>query len=433
MAKKPTKPKKSLRSRPKPKKKDARPKGPAPEAVDVEVVPEQEAAWRDEIAAITVELQKKRKLLPLQDGEVLRGVHPKSHGCMDADFIVNKDIDSEYRVGLFARPGKHYKAKIRYSNAQVLILDDLEKQKDGSKVNGSRGMAIKVLGVKGPILFKDGRAKNQDFLMINTPEFAFGNVRDYRRLSRVLMTDPEGSNPKPYFVPAELLLLGIMDMSGKLKPPANTDSAKVTFLRQILKKYAFAFEEFSRADMLGTINSGKAVNNIRSKTVRNPLQVQYFSAAPFRYGPDRVMKFSVAPQGVEVPQPKFSREDADALDADYLAQALKNTVKQGEKIHLSFRVQVVEASKLAGRKKEEMIENASIAWAEEEYPFVEVARIVIHPVGENEQLVDACKSLLFTPWHALAAHEPLGGINRLRKPVYDKSAECRRNSAGNAD
>ena len=75
-----------------------------------------------------------------------------------------------------------------------------------------------------------------------------------------------------------------------------------------------------------------------------------------------------------------------------------------------------------------MIENAAIAWSEKEFPFVEVAQIVIHPVGENEQLVDACKSLLFTPWHALAAHEPLGGINRLRKPVYSKSAESRRNA-----
>ncbi len=76
-----------------------------------------------------------------------------------------------------------------------------------------------------------------------------------------------------------------------------------------------------------------------------------------------------------------------------------------------------------------MIENASIAWSEEEFPFVEVAQIVIHPVGQNEQLVDACKSLLFTPWHALAAHEPLGGINRLRKPVYSDSADFRRNAA----
>ncbi len=391
--------------------------------VDVEVVPEQEAAWRDEIAAITVELQKKRK--SLQAGEVLRGVHPKSHGCVEADFIVNKDIDRDYRVGLFAHPGKHYKAKIRYSNASVLILPDLHENK-----NGSRGMAIKVLDVDGPIMLKDDSEKNQDFLMINTPEFAFGNVRDYRRLSRALNADKDGASPDLFFLPLKLLKLGILEQSGKLKPPAENESAEVTKMRQIFEN-SDVFEEFSQGDMAGTILSFQVVGKILQKTVRNPLQVQYFSASPFRYGPDRVMKFSVAPVDGEEPQPNFSPEEIENLDADYLAQALKNTLKQGEKIYLSFKVQVVKASQLKGREQD-MIENAAKAWNEEEFPVVEVARMVVHPVGENENLVDACKSQQFTPWQGLAAHEPLGGINRLRKPVYSKSAEFR-GDAGNAD
>ncbi len=89
-------------------------------------------------------------------------------------------------------------------------------------------------------------------------------------------------------------------------------------------------------------------------------------------------------------------------------------------------IQAVEKSQLAGREKD-MIENAALAWSEKEFPFVKVAHIAIKPVRENEQLVDACKPLRFTPWHALAAHEPLGGINRLRKPVYCESAENRGN------
>ena len=388
--------------------------------IDVEEVPEQEAAWRNEIAAITVKLQERRK--SLQNGEVLRGVHPKSHGCVDADFIVNKDLGGNYRVGLFAQPGKRYKANIRYSNAAVLIKPDLDENK-----NGSRGMAIKVLDVGGPVMFADGSARNQDFLMVNTPEFAFANVRDYRRLSRALMADKDGAKPDLFFLPLKLLQLGILEQSGKLKPPAENESAEVTKMRQIFEN-SDVFEEFSTEDIVGTIGSFKVVEKIQQKTVRNPLQVQYFSASPFRYGPDRVMKFSVAPLDGEVPQPQFSQNEVDTLDADYLAQALKNTLTQGEEICLSFKVQVVKASQLKDRRKE-MIEDASIAWSEEDFPFAEVARIVIHPVKDNEQLVDACKSLLFTPWHALAAHEPLGGINRLRKPVYSKSAESRRNAA----
>ena len=144
------------------------------------------------------------------------------------------------------------------------------------------------------------------------------------------------------------------------------------------------------------------------------------SALPGAY----VEGLSVAPVDGEAPQPDFSPQEADALDRDYLAQALKNTLTKGKAIQLSFRVQVVEASQLKGRE-EELIENAAKAWSEQEFPFVEVARINIRPVKESKELVDACKSLVFTPWHALAAHEPLGGINRLRKPVYSKSAEFR--------
>ena len=385
--------------------------------IDVEKVPEKEAEWRNETAALTVKLQEKRKAL--QKGAVLRGVHPKSHGCVDADFVVNKDIGDDYQIGLFAQPGRHYKAKIRYSNAAVLILPDLHENK-----NGSRGMAIKVLHVGGHVLREDGSAKNQNFLMVNTPEFAFGNVRDYLRLTRALMADEHGASPDLFFLPLKLLKLGILEQSGKLKPPAENEPAEVKVMRQIFET-SDVFQGFCREDMDGTIRSFEVVKKIQGKTVRNPLQVQYFSASPFRYGPERVMKFSVAPVDGEVPQPEFSQEEAEALDGNYLAQALKNTLKQGKEIRLSFKVQVVEVSRLEGRRKE-MIENASIAWSEEEFPSVEVAQIIVHPVGENEQLVDACKSLVFTPWHALAEHEPLGGINRLRKPVYSESADFRR-------
>lgn len=386
--------------------------------IDVEVIPELESRWIAEIAAITVKLQDKRK--SIQNDQVLRGVHPKSHGCVDAEFIVNKDIGRDHRVGLFAHPGKRYRAKIRYSNAAVLVRPDLD---DGK--NGSRGMAIKVFDVKGPGLLRDGRARNQDFLMVNTAEFAFGNVRDYLRLSRTLMTDEVGAKADLYFLPLKLLQMGLLDPAGTLKPPAPGEPAEVAQLRQIFERSGI-FEGFTPADLAGTAQSLKVVEKIQQKTVRNPLEVTYFSAAPFRFGPDRVMKFSVAPVAGEVPQQDFSEEELRSLDDDYLAQAVRKSVGQGRDICLSFKVQVVSAAQLAGREAE-MIENAAIGWNEQEFPSVEVAQLVIRPVGGKKRLVDACKSRRFTPWHALAAHEPLGGINRLRRPVYRKSAVHRRN------
>jgi len=172
--------------------------------IDVEVIPAEEAEDIRTNTALTVELQAKRKQFPRQAGEVLRGVHPKSHGCVNATFTVIGDIGREYQIGLFGKPAT-YAARVRFSNASVLKLGDLEGG------NGSRGMAIKVLGVVGPLLLSDGGSRNQDFLMVNTPEFAFANVRDYLRLSRVLVAHPLGADPGPYFIPLSLMQAGLLE------------------------------------------------------------------------------------------------------------------------------------------------------------------------------------------------------------------------------
>jgi hypothetical protein len=41
---------------------------------------------------------------------------------------------------------------------------------------------------------------------------------------------------------------------------------------------------------------------------------------------------------------------------------------------------------------------------------------------EQERL---CESLSFTPWHALPEHEPVGGINRVRRAVYQELSRYR--------
>lgn len=50
--------------------------------LNFERTPDEEPAWCEEITALMVDLQDKRR--SLQDGEVLRGVHPQSHRCLDA-------------------------------------------------------------------------------------------------------------------------------------------------------------------------------------------------------------------------------------------------------------------------------------------------------------------------------------------------------------
>lgn len=393
-----------------------------------ERIPDQEDTWRDEIAALTVKLQDKRKAL--QNGEVLRGVHPKSHGCLDAEFTVNKDIPEELQVGLFADPGRQFSAKIRYSNADVLKRADIEMKdtSDGNRImnHGSRGMAIKILHVGCDTLLADGDMQNQDFLMVNTPEFAFRNVRDYRRLTAALVASEDGSTPDLFFLPGLMLRMGMMDMSGNLTPASDTDTAQMKQLRATFNHLDTVFANYTGDDIQGVISAGKVVEKIQSTPARSPQEATYFSAAPFLFGTDRVMRYSVAPLINDGADPAFTQEEMARLDADYLAQALDAAMGPKTHIELSFRIQVATADEIAG-KEQDMIENASLPWDETVFPFIEVARLVIHRQLEPN-LIDACKPLLFTPWHSLAAHKPLGGINRLRKPVYTASADFRRST-----
>ena len=378
-----------------------------------ETVPAGEDKAIDETTKLGVVLQDKRAQEDAsQEGSLLRGVHAKSHGCVKAEFIVREDIDETYRVGLFAEPGRLFDAWIRFSNAAVLREDDLKADREGKRQNGSRGMALKVFDVDGDMLSTDAGRQNQDFLMINTPEFAFANVRDYLRLNRILERSAKGDDPTPYFLPAALAQLG---------PPAEGEPAEVTAKRQFLQGAVAGdplLKDLSADEMKGTFASAKVAAKIAAQTVRNPLQVQYFGAAPFLFGEGRAMKFSAAPNPA-TEQAAFDHITADDPSKDYLRDALDQTMKGSRDIVYDFKIQVrgVDAEGLN-------IEDATTTWPDELASYVDVARIVIKAPQSphTAEAIDHCELLAFSPWHSLAAHRPLGGINRLRKEVYATSA-----------
>jgi hypothetical protein len=73
------------------------------------------------------------------------------------------------------------------------------------------------------------------------------------------------------------------------------------------------------------------------------------------------------------------------------------------------------------------IEDASLEWSEEDSRPETMAtlRIPRQDAIEIEAAEDRCERLSFNPWHALASHKPMGGINRLRKAVYEASFDKR--------
>jgi hypothetical protein len=374
-----------------------------------ERIPDQEAQQITETTELTVQLLDMRYRPPKQ---ILRGVHPKSHGCVKATFTINPDIPPELQVGLFAMPGKQYDAFIRFSNAAAVVGPDTTETKidpnTGKEVeveeHGSRGMAIKVLDVGGEVLIDDNGAHNQDFLMINQPMFAFANTEDYLRLDRILLRDED--------VAAKFFALL------QLNNPAITEEQRRNILMLAGVKEG---EDISREDIQRVEKSFEIVTKIIQTTdLGNPLEIQYFSAAPFLFGLDKVMKFSAKPSP-EVPPVKSPPRPRPP---NYLRDAMTKTMNDNEPLHFDFMLQVRGKDANFGENNE-LIENASSKWDDE---FHSVAKITIpmpQPEVDSEENKAHCEKLAFTPWHSLVEHQPIGSINRLRKDVYAASAKHR--------
>jgi hypothetical protein len=72
------------------------------------------------------------------------------------------------------------------------------------------------------------------------------------------------------------------------------------------------------------------------------------------------------------------------------------------------------------------VEDSKTEWLESEAPFIKVATIHIpQQVFDTEAQMAFCENLSFTPWHALPEHRPLGGVNRVRRIVYEQISKLR--------
>ena len=72
------------------------------------------------------------------------------------------------------------------------------------------------------------------------------------------------------------------------------------------------------------------------------------------------------------------------------------------------------------------VESTTVEWAESEAPFRKVATITIpRQTFSSAAQEEFCENLSFTPWHALPEHRPLGGVNRVRRVVYEEVSRAR--------
>jgi hypothetical protein len=100
--------------------------------------------------------------------------------------------------------------------------------------------------------------------------------------------------------------------------------------------------------------------------------------------------------------------------------ALEETLRTQE-VLFEFQVQ------LRTSEQSMPIEDATVEWPDSESPYRTVAHLLL-PRQDITSLrtQPAYQNLAFNVWHALAAHRPLGGINRVRRGAYPVSSAWRR-------
>ena len=180
------------------------------------------------------------------------------------------------------------------------------------------------------------------------------------------------------------------------------------------------------SSVLRGVNSALEAVGIESTTIASlggapnvdPLGETYYSVTPFRYG-EHIAKFSVAPVA-----PELTELTGKIIDAADHYDAIRDTV-QGEMRHIAgvweFRVQ------LCRDLDRQPVEDPTVEWNEDEAPFQRVATIRVAPQDSwNLDRVDAVNERMrFGVWTGLAAHQPLGNINRARNEPYRHSANFR--------
>lgn len=240
---------------------------------------------------------------------------------------------------------------------------------DDDRKSDFRGMSIRIDGVAGASTAMGGHGSRQDFLLNSYPALFAANPDDFLAFIRA------GAKGRTlaYFV--------------------NPLDSHLYSLRVVL--------------------SGRDV-------ATSPLALRYWSTTPFRYGEssDSAVKFSAAPCGGQ-------QSAVDAGDhPDRLREAM---AAQLEHVGACFDFLV----QFQTDPLRMPIEDASVTWPEELSPFQPIAKLTIEAQSFSEEAAMAtCERATFNPWNALPAHRPLGGINRVRREIYDQMGEFR-NAANN--
>ena len=296
-------------------------------------------------------------------GLARRDAHAGDTGCVRAIFRVDPDLDKSLRHGAFV-PGREYEAWIRFSNGS--------SDPQGSRWPDARGMAIKLMGVKGDKLMPDEK-ETQDFILISSPAFFVDDLERYQRTLADFLSDSK--------------------------------------LVQYLSVFHLRGREFWLAI------------KANAKFITNPLFQQYWSMTPYRLGkvdaPSKTaVKYTAKPRLQPERRPfdgvrRLGRAVVTFFSPGFSLKTEMNNTLAKHEMWFDFYLQTfVDHDRTP-------IEDSKVEWKESWSPLRHVAKIVI-PCQDimSAERAQFCEDLSFSPWHGLAAHKPLGLVNRVRRRAY---------------
>ncbi|MFM9923964.1 catalase family protein [Variovorax sp. H27-G14] len=334
----------------------------------VETFRDDEAQTQTDLVATLVDMEK---TMAEHTGHAMRAVHAKSHGVLRGELQVLDGLPEPLAQGLFAA-ARGYPVVMRLSTPPAEMLDD--------RVSLPRGMAVKVLGVEGPRVEGSEGDTTQDFLFVDGPVFAAPDAKGFLRSLK--------------------LLAGTTDKAPNAK--------------RVLSSVLQGVEKVVEA--VGGKSGTLIAMGGHPET--HPLGATFFTQVPIRYG-NHIAKLQLAP----VSPALLALENApiDLTDKpDGTREAVTDFMRQQPAVW-ELRVQLcVDLERMP-------VEDASVEWPQSLSPFIAVARITAdaQEAWSDALALEVDDGMAFNPWHALAAHRPLGNVMRARKVAYAASSKFR--------
>lgn len=292
-----------------------------------------------------------------------RGTHVKTQGIVKGTLTVVPDLPTELAQAIAspANARTPHPVAIRFANEPSFLQDD--------RAPGPRGAGMKIFDIEGEFLDHTGtKTKTQDLTFNNAPLL---------ELTDLPTTVDVFSVREKYFREPEKI-----EQEMKKRKDAKLQMAPTGLPNQHFLSYVL------------------------------------YSQSSYRWGP-YVVKYALFPTG-ELQKSLEKKKIEDSSDPDQHSKWLQEFFSKNEATY-DLRVQLCQSL------SQQPVEDCSVAWDETAFPFQTVASLVF-PKQEsfsNDRRIFWEDAMKLNVWYGLKDLQPLGSVNRLRKRLYENSAQNR--------